>query len=95
MSGQGDDDTKGRDGAVLPRDIQEQIGRRLRTELRVEVEKPTYLGESSVPPQFEPLVRRLEASERGERQGYEAVKKALIDPSIEPGALKPPRDPQA
>lgn len=81
-----------RDGAGLPRDVQEHLGRRLRTQLKIEADTPTFLGETSVPPQFEPLVRRLEAGERGERQGYEAVKRALID---EPGAPLPgPRDPK-
>ena len=80
----GDDAAGGRrDGAGLPRDVQEHLGRRLRTELRIETDAPTFLGESSVPPQFEPLVRRLEAGERGERQGYEAVKRALIDEPAE------------
>ncbi|WP_133774116.1 hypothetical protein [Enterovirga rhinocerotis] len=74
-----EDDQTRRDGAALPRDIQEHLGRRLRTELHTEAEKPAFLGESAVPPQFEPLVRKLEASERGERQGYEAVKRAIID----------------
>lgn len=75
------------DGAGLTRDVQEHLGRRLRTELHVETEKPTFLGESSVPPQFEPLVRKLEAGERGERQGYEAVKAAIIaEPGLRPAA---------
>ena len=77
MTGDGDDGKAS--GAALPRDVQEHLGRRLRKELQVEVEKPAFLGESSVPPQFEPLVRRLEAGERGERQGYEAVKRAIVD----------------
>ena len=73
-------DTRDDEGAnaALPRDIQEQIGRRLRTELRQDDAKPSYLGETALPPQFEPLVRKLEASERGQRQGYEAVKAALL-----------------
>ncbi len=74
-----DDSQPKRDGVVLPREVQEHLGRKLRTELRAEAEKPSYLGESSVPAQFAPLVRRLEAGERGERQGYEAVKRAIID----------------
>ena len=86
---QNDDQTAKTADAALPRDIQEHIGRRLRSELHTEADKPTFLGEPSVPPQFEPLVRKLEASEGGERQGYEAVKRALIGedevrPAIEP-----------
>ena len=72
-------DAPKREGVSLPRTVQEHLGRRLRTALHVEADKPAYLGESSVPPQFAPLVRRLEAGERGERQGYDAVKKALLD----------------
>lgn len=83
---------KPRDGAALPRDVQEHLGRRLRTELRVETGKPTFLGETSVPPQFEPLVRRLEAGERGERQGYEAVKRAIIDTPADLPPAKPQGD---
>ena len=81
MSGDAKDGAEGgREEAALTRDIQERIGQRLRSEFQVEAEKPTFLGESSVPPQFESLVRRLEAGERGERQGYEAVKNALLPP---------------
>ena len=74
---------RGADGVSLPREVQEHLGRRLRTALHVEAEKPAFLGETSVPPQFEPLVRKLEAGERGERQGYEAVRRAL-DEATEP-----------
>lgn len=73
-----------RDGATLPREVQEHLGRRLRTALHVEEKKPDFLGDSNIPPQFEPYLRRLEAGERGERQGYEAVKRAL-DFGSDPG----------
>lgn len=89
-----EDDSAGakRSEVVLPRDVQEHLGRRLRTALRVEDEKPAFLGETNLPPQFEPLVRRLEAGERGERQGYEAVKRALIDAPLEDtGLFRPDR----
>ena len=75
---QNDDQTAKTADAALPREIQEHLGRRLRSELHTEADKPTFLGEPTVPPQFEPLVRKLEAGEGGERQGYEAVKRALI-----------------
>ncbi|WP_375458166.1 hypothetical protein [uncultured Enterovirga sp.] len=79
-----------RTDAALPRDVQEHLGRRLRTALRIEDEKPAFLGETNVPPQFEPLVRKLEASERGERQGYEAVKRAIIDTPVTPRRARLP-----
>lgn len=77
MANMQDDDHTGSNSG-LPRDIQEHLGRRLRTELHIEAEKPSFLGESTVPPQLESLVRKLEAGESTERQGYEAVKRALI-----------------
>lgn len=81
-----------RDGAGLSRDVQEHLGRRLRTALRVQEAKPSFLGETSLPPEFERIVRRLEAGERGQRQGYEAVKAALGDlGDLAPGKDKPKR----
>ena len=49
-----------------------------RSKPAVEAEKPSFLGEPSLPPQFETLVRKIEAGENGERQGYEAVKRAIV-----------------
>lgn len=68
------------DGAGLPRDVQEHLGRRLRAALEVEAEKPAFLGDSNLPPRFEHLVRKLEAAETSERQAYEAVRRALEEP---------------
>jgi hypothetical protein len=65
--------------AALPREVQEHLGRRLRTALQAEDGKPSFLGDTNLPPEFERIVRRLEAGARGERQGYEAVKRALGD----------------
>lgn len=92
-----DDDHKASNSG-LPRDIQEHLGRRLRTELHIEAEKPSFLGESTVPPQLESLVRKLEAGESTERQGYEAVKRALIGDDAAPDidgspTPSPPRRP--
>lgn len=90
-----DDDHK-EGGSGLPRDIQEHLGRRLRTELHIEAEKPSFLGESNVPPQLESLVRKLEASENEEHQGYEAVKRALIgEEPARPDVEMPPVAPSA
>jgi len=79
-----DDDSNRKEDAGLPRDVQEHLGRRLRTELNIEGGKPSFLGDSNLPPQFEPLVRKLEASQNGERQGYEAVKRAILGEEPEP-----------
>lgn len=86
----GDDKPDGgkRDGAALPREVQEHLGRRLRTALDIEPGQPAFLGDSNIPPELDGLVRRLEAGERGQRQGYEAVKRAL---NLDDGA--PPRKP--
>ncbi|HMO27975.1 hypothetical protein [Enterovirga sp.] len=82
------DDDRTPPGTKLPRDVQEHLGRRLRNELQIEAGKPSFLGEPTVPPQFESLVRKLEAGQQqGEREGYEAVKRAILG--------EPPPDPQA
>ena len=68
--------------AALPRDVQEHLGRRLRAALQTPDARPSFLGDTNLPPEFERLVRRLEAGERGQRgqrQGYEAVKQAHKD----------------
>ena len=96
------DDDRNKPDSSLPRDIQEHLGRRLRTELHIEADKPAFLGESTVPPELETLVRKLEAGENGERQGYEAVKRALSgegeelapDPVPQPAAPLRPRIPK-
>ena len=87
--GKPDEDAK-REGVALPREVQEHLGRRLRTALEIETAKPAFLGDASLPPEFDRLVRRLEAGERGQRQGYEAVKRALsLDDLVPPTPKKP------
>lgn len=65
------------DPRPLPNEVQEHIGRRLRSTYTVETAKPAFLGDSSVPPQFESYVRRLENAERSAREGLKAVGQAL------------------
>lgn len=61
----------------LPADVREHIGRRLRSTYTVEADKPAFLGDAAIPPQFERYVRELERGERSGREGLRAVSQAL------------------
>jgi hypothetical protein len=68
-------------GAPLPKPVQEHLGRQLRSAYNAKAERPAFLGDPAVPPQFERLIRRIEVSEKVREIGVEAVRQAL-----EPGA---------
>jgi hypothetical protein len=79
---------------ALPKPIQEHLGRQLRSAYNAQAEKPAFLGDPVVPPQFERLIRRIEVSEKVREIGVEAVRQAL-----EPGAPLPrvrtkPKEPE-
>lgn len=65
------------DTKPLPSDVQEHLGRRLRSTYTVEAAKPAFLGDTALPPQFERYVRQLENAERSSREGLKAVGDAL------------------
>lgn len=71
------------DAAPLPPPVREHLGRELRTTYHAEVEKPAFLGDPGVPPQFEPYIQKIEAQERVHEQGVEAVRMALQDMQID------------
>ncbi|HEY0571876.1 MAG TPA: hypothetical protein VGD16_10125 [Enterovirga sp.] len=80
--------------APLPKDVQEHLGRQLRSAYNAKAERPAFLGDPAVPPQFERLIRRIEVSEKVREIGVEAVRQAL-----EPGAPLPrvrtkPKEPE-
>ena len=66
-----------REDAALTREVQDHLGRRLRTALDERTEKPSFLGESALPPEFETQIRRLENRERASQKGVEAVMNAF------------------
>lgn len=69
----------------LPRLIQDYLGRKLRSELYETGERPQYLGDPAIPPEFEPLIEQIvrkdrsRASNLAEDAGYQAVADALKD----------------
>lgn len=71
----------------LPRPVQEHLGRELRTTYHTAEEKPAFLGDSGVPPEFEGYIQRIEArervQERAHERGVEAVRAALQDMQID------------
>lgn len=61
--------------AVLPEDVREHLGRKLRSELRLESEQPAFLGDDALPPRFAGLVRQIERRELSSQKGVEAIRK--------------------
>jgi hypothetical protein len=74
-----------RDGGhdPLPKPIQEHLGRQLRSTYNAEADRPAFLGDPAIPPQFERLIRRIEIGEKVHEFGVEAVRQALqADPIV-------------
>ena len=76
------------DDAALPRDVQEHLGRQLRSALRNPSEKPAYLGDPGTPSQFDRLIAKMETGERIHERAVQAVEKALDD-LVSPPAGRP------
>lgn len=70
-------------GSGLAPDIREHLGVQLRTEYDVISEKPAFLGDPAIPPQFEEQIVRLETRERVHTKAVEAVAHALQDVVLE------------
>jgi hypothetical protein len=81
-SGGHDPLTAARDSEPLPKPIQEHLGRQLRSTYNAEADRPAFLGDPAIPPEFERLIRRIEIGEKVHEFGVEAVRQAL-----QPGAL--------
>ena len=88
-------DPDGQPGAVevtgtdtpMTAELREHLGRRLRSEFRLEAEQPAFLGDTAVPPQFTSLVRRIEEREElPGREGLQAIRDEFGLPDEEPPA---------
>ena len=65
----------GDNGTALPAEVREALGRRLRSELRIDTEKPAFLGDDALPPRFAGLVRKIEEREElPSRTGIHAIR---------------------
>ncbi|WP_210493920.1 hypothetical protein [Microvirga antarctica] len=80
MSGDGDIPRKrGSNLPPLPRPVQEHLGQKLRAQYHETGDKPKYLGDPMVPVEFDPLLDKIDKTERkrkAERIG-EAGKRAV------------------
>ncbi|KMO36599.1 hypothetical protein VQ02_15140 [Methylobacterium variabile] len=65
--------------AALPEPVREHLGQQLRSVYNVQAEKPDYLGDPGLPPEFTPQLRRLEGRLKAHDTGREAVEDALAD----------------
>ena len=68
---------------ALSREVREHLGRKLRAELRVEAEKPAFLGDDALPPQFAGLVHQLQRREMSSQKGLDALRKEFGLPEDE------------
>lgn len=64
-------------GAALSSEVREHLGQKLRATLRQTSDKPAFLGDESMPPEFEGAIRRLQGQDRPSRSGLDAVRNAL------------------
>jgi uncharacterized protein (DUF2267 family) len=84
MSGNGDKPTKRRSNLPpLPPGVQEHLGQKLRAQYHETGDKPKYLGDPMVPVEFDPLLDRIDRTERRQKAekigeaGRQAVAAAL------------------
>jgi hypothetical protein len=72
---------------ALDRSVQDFLGRKLRAAYNEVAEKPAYLGDPALPPEFEHQLVRIEATIRTHEGGVNAVREALdvTDPAHEQG----------
>lgn len=64
-------------GASLSSEVREHLGQKLRATLRQTSDKPAFLGDDALPPEFEGAIRRLQGQDRPSRSGLDAVRNAL------------------
>ncbi|ACL60754.1 hypothetical protein [Methylobacterium nodulans] len=65
------------DQPALPPRVREHLARQLRATYNRRAEKPDYLGDPGLPPDFDPQLRRLERRLKAQEAGTEAVEAAL------------------
>jgi hypothetical protein len=88
MSEAPDDNTAGAERpAGLDRSVQDHLGQKLRAAYAEVEEKPAYLGDPALPPEFEHKVLAIEKSEEVHDKAVEAVRDALgvTEPAHEKG----------
>ena len=72
-----------RPGSALPPPVQEHLAQQLRAAYQMMAEKPAFLGDPALPPEFDRQIAQLEERERSEMRerahnlGIEAVEAAL------------------
>jgi hypothetical protein len=96
MPGSGEKPNKRRSNLPpLPRPVQEHLAQKLRAQYHETGEKPKYLGDPMVPVAFDPLLDKIDKSERKRKAdkvgeaGREAVATALRQPSENQVSDKP------
>jgi hypothetical protein len=74
------------DRAMLPHDVRDYLGQKLRAAYREKQEKPAYLGDPALPRRFDDALQQLtilcSRRERASRCGFAAVAAALAEPGF-------------
>lgn len=74
------------DERVLTPEIREHLARKLRAEYSLEADKPAFLGDTALPPQFERYVQKLRTIERTSEAGLDAIRREF---GLRPGDEDP------
>ncbi len=77
ITGEREPKTEEPGGTPLPRPLQEHLAQQLRAEYQLVADKPAFLGDPAIPPEFDRHIRRLDVQEKAHERGIEAVKAAL------------------
>jgi hypothetical protein len=101
-----DDATNEKDGGAQPpaldKAVQDHLGQKLRAAYAEVAEKPAFLGDAALPPEFEHKLLEVETAAQVREKGVEAIREVLDlpDPAREKGldavrdALGDPKPPR-
>ena len=75
--------------SLLDKSLQEHLGQKLRAAYNEVADRPAYLGDPALPPEFEHQLLRMETTIRTHVEGVEAVRDALAIPeSVHEGGVE-------
>ena len=73
--------------SALDEPVREHLGKQLRSTYHVMTEKPSFLGDPAIPPQFDSLIHKLEKRDRERADAIHGRAVAAVEGALE-AALK-------